>query len=106
MVSFVPLSTAVADPDPAILAIIDASIGTGVRRTLYVSPDCGSAACPNRRMAPQTNTPMNPRRFGIVIVNPQAPPWGFASSTSSVGGIILWQRGMFKQSAGAYDSTS
>jgi hypothetical protein len=81
MVSCLPASVAVIEPDPAMVDIIVTSIGTGDSRALNVSPAGGfwaAAACPipagpNHRIAAHSKIDMNLRRFAVNFFNAQTP---------------------------------
>jgi hypothetical protein len=65
--SFVPASVAVTEPEPATVAAIVASIGTGDSLALYVLPLCAKTESPSDSIAAPIAAAVNPRVIDIAI---------------------------------------
>ena len=90
MVTCLPASTAVSEPDPATVDIMVTSMGTGVRRALNVSlldAFCGLAACANSRTAVPMNIPgiAHPRLIVMDFLSTQTLQSKFSVSIISAG---------------------
>src|SRR5882762_6087934 len=80
MVSCLPASTAVIEPDPATVDIIVTSMGTGESRPLNVSAAgefCAAAGdpihvVPNERIAAHSKVAVNPPRIPVFFFKTQA----------------------------------
>src|SRR6202049_3642477 len=80
MVSCLPASVAVSEPDPATVDIMVKSMGTGDSRALNVSAAgtfCAPAVCPthavpNNRIAAHSKNAVKVRRVDVVFFNAQA----------------------------------
>jgi hypothetical protein len=102
MVSCLPASTAVIEPDPATVDIIVASMGTGDSRALNDSPFgvfCAPAACPihanpNHRITAPSKSAVNLRRLVVSFFNAQTLFLEIAEFTFKSAQII---RGLSQQ---------
>jgi len=91
----------VSEPDPAMVDIIVASMGTGDSRALNVSPAgvfCAPAVCPIQRIAAHTKIAVNVTRFAVVFFNAQTLFLEIANFTSKFAQIIRGLTYEFKHS--------